>query len=77
MIYQKDLARYHEACQMIEYDGIEGYQTCCKRFGTDIANFILIFFLRAQNGTLEHFPTPDKIVPLVNGILERAKLLER
>lgn len=42
------LERAHAAARMIELDGIEGYHTCCDRFGEDVANALVVAFLRQQ-----------------------------
>lgn len=41
-----DLQRFHDAARMIELDGVEGYHSCCKRFGTDIANALVVAHCR-------------------------------
>jgi hypothetical protein len=33
---------------MIELDGIEGYFSCCEKFGEDVANALVVAFLRQQ-----------------------------
>ena len=44
------LADMHAACKLIEVDGAEAYFTCVSRYGSPVANLLLVaHFRRAYN----------------------------
>lgn len=76
MIFENDLRRYHEAAKIIEDDGVYGYRTCCAKFGTEIANFLLVAYLRQVCGSTANWPAPDDIQDQVKQILKDESLLD-
>ncbi len=76
MIHQEYLQRYHAAAKIIEYDGAEGYHTCVERHGVEVANFLLIAFLRHVAGSKNTFPTPEDIPEKVSKMLIEYNLLK-
>ena len=71
----EDLARFHAAAKLIEYDAAEAIRTCSERFGRDIAGALLVAFLRRSFGSLDTFPTPEGVVEKVNAFLEEKGLV--
>jgi hypothetical protein len=51
-ISEEDLDRYHAAAKSIELDGVGAYNTVRLKYGSEIANVLLIAFLR-RNFNLE------------------------
>lgn len=66
MIKSSDLDRLHDAAKMIEYDGVEAYYTCVERYGEDIANALIIAFLRRAEGGGEDYPEREGLREKVN-----------
>lgn len=71
----EDLARFHAAAKLIEYDAAEGVQTCTERYGRDIAGALLVAFLRRSFGSFDSFPAPDDIIEKVNSFLREKGLV--
>jgi len=76
MLNQKSLHDCHKAAQMIESDGHEAYFSVKEKYGEDIANFLLVAFLRQQKGSMTSYPAPEECVNLVNEFLRSKGLVE-
>lgn len=76
MIEVIDLPRYHHACKLIEVDGVHGYRTCRERYGTEIANALLVAFFRRCHSSEEQYPPPDSLETDVANALKDAGLLK-
>lgn len=48
MITKEEAKRFHAAAKMIEDDGPEGYYSCRRQFGTEIAGAVLVTWTRAR-----------------------------
>lgn len=78
MIFDTDLYRYHSAAKLIEVDAEGGYASCCKLYGTDIANMALIMYYRAKHGSLDSYPPEggfDRLIKDVNDNLKENNLI--
>lgn len=56
---------------MIEYDAAQAYHTCSEVFGTEIANFLIVAFMRRACGSEVEYPEPEGLRELVNEMLEK------
>lgn len=63
-----EVLRFHQACKMIELDGVEAYFTCRSRFGPELAGAALVMWLRCQTNRNDGFNNED-IIEEVNQIL--------
>ena len=71
----EDLERLHNACKMIEYDGVEAYHSCVERYGREVANILIISFLRRTLGGFPTFPEQKDIRKKVNDFLKESGIL--
>src|ERR1700721_3048866 len=70
--------RYHEAAKLIEANGIEGYKTCFNRFGQDIADALMVAWLRRRNTETNALMSPEKVIEQVNiALIEHGILKDR
>jgi len=65
------LERAHAAAKMIEVDGIEGYHSCCQRFGEDVANALVVMFLRRSYTPSQDLRTSELAIEQTNNALEQ------
>jgi hypothetical protein len=72
VVNEARLRRAHQAARIIETDGIEGYRTCTERFGADVANALLVLFLRISHNPEGRYPSPDNLREKVNAVLTKA-----
>lgn len=70
MIRQNDMQRYHDAAKMIETDGIYAYNTVSKKYGEEIANFLVVAFLRRNHNPSDQWPAPENTIKQVREDLE-------
>jgi len=70
MIYRSNMDRYHHAAKIIETDGINGYHTVREKYGEEVANFLLVAFLRRNHNPEGLWPAPDDIIDNVQRDLD-------
>jgi hypothetical protein len=75
MINPYDLEELHDAAKIIEYDGLDAYYTCVERYGSDIANALIVAFLRRAEGSEHCYPEPEGIRIKVNEGLRKRGLI--
>lgn len=76
MIARSNLEGYHEAAKMIEVDGVNAYQTVSERFGKEIAEVLIVAFLRRNLGSMNTFPPKEEIIRQTNAVLSERGLLQ-
>jgi len=55
-------SRLNAAAKIIEYDGFEGYWTVRSKYGENIANALIIAWLRTKlNDKPDQYPCPDDL----------------
>lgn len=69
------LGATHAAAKIIETDGADGYWTCRQRFGQEVADILLVAFLRRAFNPLGHYPEPDDLEKQVNEFLAAKGLI--
>jgi hypothetical protein len=67
--------RWHHAAKLIEVDGVNAYWACRERYGEDIANVLIIAFLRRNFNPNEQFPIPEEVTKKTNYTLCREGLM--
>lgn len=70
------LAELQEAAKMIEVDGVEGYHSCARRFGRDVADALVVAHVRRARGALQSYPPPERVAAGTNRILTTHGLIE-
>lgn len=69
-------SRLHAAAKIIEYDGFDGYKTVRNRYGENIANALIVSWLRRQlNPVPNQYPCPEDLEEKVNQKLKEKGLL--
>jgi len=77
MIDQGAATRLHTAAKIIEADGVHGYTTCRERYGEEIANALIIAFLRRNLNPKDEWPEPETLIEEVNKVLLGEKIMEQ
>ncbi|TSC83245.1 MAG: hypothetical protein G01um101419_75 [Parcubacteria group bacterium Gr01-1014_19] len=65
------LAQMQEAAKLIEIDGVEAYQTVCRKFGEQVAQLVLVAHLRRSYGSTDSYPPNPSINPAVEVFLRK------
>lgn len=76
MLRKNDMRRYHHAAKIIETDGVHGYHTACGRYGEEVANFLLVAFLRRNHNPEGRWPAPEDTQEKVMKDLESHGLVQ-
>ena len=59
----------HAAAKIIETDGFEGYQTCTRKYGPQVAQLLLVAWLRSTYNPERRWPEPEDLKDRVNRAL--------
>lgn len=68
---------FHAAAKLIETDGVNGYRTCCERFGKKTANQLIIAYLRLTFNPEKQWPAPENLEEQVNNTLITEGIMEK
>lgn len=75
MVTTTEVEKLHDAAKIIEYDGAQGYYACVEKFGVQIANAMLVAFLRRSFGPVS-FPEQEGLREKVNEHLASVGILK-
>ena len=64
------LERLQKAAEIIETEGIDGYSSVVRSYGSEVANAVLVTHLRITMGSMESFPPDPAIDKRVKEFLE-------
>lgn len=72
---EHQVSKYHAAAKLIETDGVNGYRACAARYGTEIANTLIVAFLRRCENPNQQWPEPGDTEEKVNAILKKERII--
>lgn len=72
----EDFYRLNYASKSIETDACEAYFTTKERYGSDVANALIILYLRLQFNPNNQYPAPDDVNDKVLKILRENGILD-
>lgn len=72
---EREVKQLHEAAKMIEADGTDAFKAVAEKYGSAMAEALLVAYLRFNVGSTETYPPREEVVENVNVILRQEGIL--